>query len=228
MKGWGRGIFWPGSVTRAAWPGAGLLGRRGAGRAFRAARGEGRWRGLTARGVPRGTCRRPKAARGGDGGGRPCRRRARRRGGGARGGARGRGRARGASALLRGGAGGRHRVAVDAVQANAAVAQPLGQHGAQLEGGAQLHLHLAAQVLLGQQRQRGPVYPLVAERLSTQQERVTTQHKTHRHGVAGSRCVGQTDIRWSAQRNGPFLNRTKYSAVNTFSAWSQLPYFPAA
>lgn len=63
---------------------------------------------------------------------------------------------------------GLNAMAMGAVHAHRAVAQLLGEHRAELERRAQLHVHSAGQMFLGEQRQRHPVYGLFAETLQTQ------------------------------------------------------------
>ena len=64
------------------------------------------------------------------------------------------------------------RVTVDAVEADGAVADLLGQHRAQFQGRSQFHAHRAHQVLLGQQRQRAPVDRVLSEYLQSSSNQI--------------------------------------------------------
>lgn len=58
-----------------------------------------------------------------------------------------------------------------AVQAQGTVADPLGEHGAQLESRPEFHGHAARQVILGEQWQRAAVDRVLAEHLQTSSTR---------------------------------------------------------
>lgn len=63
------------------------------------------------------------------------------------------------------------RVAVGAMQADAASTQLLREHRAQLERWSQFHAHRRRQVLFGEQRQPSAIYPLLSEVLQRKAER---------------------------------------------------------
>ena len=54
-------------------------------------------------------------------------------------------------------------MAVGTVEADAAGAELFRQEGAQLQGRTELHVHGRGEVLFGEERQPGAIYPLVAE-----------------------------------------------------------------